>query len=178
MGINGSSNAPLRGAKGSVYEGGVHVPYVVRWPGVIPAGKPYDEPVSSVDVFATSLAVAGVPMPTNRVYDSVNLVPFLRGDKAGQPHDQLFWRTSKAQWATRQGASKLVRKAGVADEFYDLGLDPGESKDLAAVRPDSAANLAASVEAWDKTLVPPAFPGLGAREPAKAAPAKKRAKTD
>jgi arylsulfatase A-like enzyme len=60
----GASNGPLRGYKGDVYEGGIHVPFLVRWPARLPAGKDYGLPVSSLDVFATALACAGVPMPS------------------------------------------------------------------------------------------------------------------
>jgi arylsulfatase A-like enzyme len=167
IGVNGSRNTPLRAGKGSVYEGGMHVPFVVSWPGTLPTGKDYALPVSSVDVFATALAVAGLAMPADKPYDSVNLLPFLRGEKPGPPHDRLFWRTSNGQWAARASASKLVRKSGNSDELYDLALDLGETKNLAQARPEDARRLGASVDAWDKELVPPAFPGLGARNQAK-----------
>ena len=164
---NGSVNTPLRAGKGSVYEGGTHVPFVVSWPGTLPAGKDYTLPVSSVDVFATALAVAGAAMPADRKYDSVNLLPFLRGEQAGPPHDRLFWRTSTGQWAARAGTSKLVRKSGSSDELYDLASDLVEANDLAAAKPDITKQLGAAVDAWDKELVPPAFPGLGGRNQAK-----------
>jgi len=177
IGVNGSRNTPLRAGKGSVYEGGMHVPFVVSWPGTLPAGKDYDQPVSSVDVFATALAVAGVAMPTDKKYDSVNLLPFLRGEKSSSPHDRLFWRTSTGLWATRQGMSKLVRKSGSSDELYDLAADIGETKDFAEAKPEAVKQLVASVDAWNKELVPPAFPGLGSRNQGKAK-AKKRPATE
>ena len=177
IGVNGSRNTPLRAGKGSVYEGGMHVPFVVSWPGTLPAGKDYDQPVSSVDVFATALAVAGVAMPTDKKYDSVNLLPFLRGEKSSSPHDRLFWRTSTGLWATRQGTSKLVRKSGSSDELYDIEADLGETKDLAEAKPEMAKQLAASVDAWNKELAPPAFPGPVARNQGKAK-AKKRPATE
>lgn len=174
VGVNGSRNLPLRGGKGSVYEGGMHVPFVVSWPGTLPAGKDYDQPVSSVDVFATALAVAGVAMPTDKKYDSVNLLPFLRGEKPGAPHDRLFWRTSTGLWATRQGTAKLVRQTGQSDELYDLATDLGETNDLAETKLDVATQLGASVDAWNKELVSPAFPGLAARNQGKAKAKKKQ----
>ena len=172
IGTNGSgaANGPLRDGKGSVYEGGVRVPFVVSWPGTLPAGKDYDLPVSSVDVFATALAVAGLAMPTDKQYDSVNLLPFLRGEKAGPPHDQLFWRSSTGLWAARQGAAKLVRKTGRSDELYDLAADLAETKDLAGAKPEAAKQLGAAVDTWDKELVPPAFPGAGGRNQGKVQP--------
>jgi arylsulfatase A-like enzyme len=166
--VNGSSNTPLRSGKGSVYEGGVRVPFLVSWPGRLPAGRDYAQPVSSVDVFATALAVAGEPMPADREYDSVNLLPFLAGEKSGTPHDRLFWRTGNRQWAVRQGNAKLVRQSGMSDELYDLSADISETSDLAAAKSDACKQLASALDAWNKELVPPAFPGLGARQQGKA----------
>jgi len=161
--VNGSINAPLRGAKGAVYEGGVRVPFVVSWPGQLPASRDYTQPVSSVDVFATALTVAGVPLPADRKYDSVNLLPFLSGEKSGAPHDRLFWRTSKGLWAVREGSFKLVRQTGKRDELYDLATDIGEANDLAAAKPETTKRLGDAVDAWNQELLPPAFPGLEAR---------------
>ncbi len=161
--VNGSLNAPLRGAKGDVYEGGVRVPFLVSWPGRLPEGRDYPQPVSSVDVFATALALAGVPMPTDKKYDSVNLTPFLTGEKSGAPHDQLFWRTSRKLWAIREGSSKLDRQTGKNDELYDLAADIGETNDLAAARSETAKRLGNALDAWNTELIEPAFSGLEAR---------------
>ena len=164
--VNGSLNTPLRGAKGSVYEGGFRVPFVITWPDRLPAGRVDPRAVSSVDVFATTLAAAGVPMPTDRKYDSVNLLPYLRGENPAPPHERLFWR-SGALLAVRERDWKLVRGAGPADELYDLAADIGETRDLAANRPEVKARLAAALDAWNRELVEPVFPGAGNR-PAKA----------
>lgn len=161
---NGSVNLPLRAGKGTVYEGGVHVPYVVNWPGKIPAGKYYAQPVSSLDVFATALSLAGAVMPTDKKYDSVNLLPFLTGEKSGSPHDQLFWRTSINQLAIRDGDQKLVREREQPAQLFDLAKDLIESNDLAAANADGAKKLGESLDAWSKDLPPPAFVGLGGKK--------------
>jgi arylsulfatase A-like enzyme len=166
VGTNGSDNAPLRGAKGSVYEGGVRVPFVMSWPGTLPAGRVDDRPVISLDVFATALGLAGVPMPADRVYDSVNLIPYLTGANSGAPHERLFWRSGKLL-AVREGRWKLVRGASAKDELYDLGSDVAEARDLAAAEPAVAARLAQALEAWNRELIAPVFPGLGADRGAK-----------
>jgi arylsulfatase A-like enzyme len=159
-GGNGSSNRPLRGGKGDVYEGGVHVPFVVSWPGKVPAGEDYEAPVSSLDAFATSLALAGVPMPTDRKFDGLNIVPFLTGEKKSTPRGLLFWRAGVgARHAIREGNWKLVRARNRPAELYDLATDLAETRDLAAARPEVAARLTARLDAWDKELSPPAFPG-------------------
>ena len=172
VGINGSSNAPLRGAKGSVYEGGFRVPFLMAWPGRFAAGTTDDRPVSSVDVFATTLAAAGVAMPTGRTYDSVNLLPYLTGEKSTAPHERLYWR-SAALLAVREGNWKLVRGAGKPDEVYDLASDLAETHDLAAAQPAVTARLAAALDAWNKELIDPVFPGAGG-QPGKAKKAAKK----
>ena len=71
----------------------MRVPFVVNWPGQLPAGKTYDSPVSSLDIFATALALAGVAIPVGKTYDGVDLIPYLTGEKKTSPHDRLFWHT-------------------------------------------------------------------------------------
>jgi arylsulfatase A-like enzyme len=158
--VTAASNQPLRGYKGQVYEGGVRVPFVVSWPGRLPSGKDYAHPVSSLDVFATALACAGVPMPVNRPYDGVNLVPYLADEVTGAPHHRLFWRTGgDQQWALREGNWKLVRLPNKPDELYDLAQDIGEARNLAPEKPEVVRQLAAALEAWNKELIAPVFLG-------------------
>ena len=157
---SGSDNGPLRGIKGTLYEGGVHVPFLVSWPAKLPAGKDYAHPVSSVDVFATALAAAGVAMPTDKKYDSVNIVPHLAGEVKTPPHEHLLWRMhGKQSFAIREGNWKLVRTGIAAPELYDLAADIAESKDLASAQPEVTARLTAALEAWNKELIAPVFPG-------------------
>lgn len=165
-GANGSSNRPLRGGKGDVFDGGVRVPFVVSWPGTLPEGKDYTQPVSSLDVMATALGVAGVPMPTDKKYDSVNLLPFLKG-KDGSPHERLFWRNGE-DLAVREGMWKLVRIKGKHDQLFEVGNRVEEERDLSEEQPDVVHDLAAKLDSWNKELVPPAFPGLSGRAKPKA----------
>ncbi len=159
---NGSINSPLRGGKGEMYDGGVRVPFLVSWPGTLAEGKTYDHPVSSLDVFATALAAAGVAMPSDRIYDSVDLVPFLIGVKPGAPHERLFWRSGE-KLAVLEGNSKLVRRGKQPDELYDLTSDIAEAKNLACESNLEAKHLKSLLDAWNAELVPPAFPGLMAK---------------
>lgn len=157
---SGPSNGPLRGGKGQLYEGGVRVPFIVAWPDRLPAGGDYDQPVSSLDVFATSLAVANVAMPGDRKYDSVNLIPYLSGEKKDAPHERLFWRMSGGKvHAVREGSWKMVRAQDKPAELFDLAADLGEARDLAGEKPDIAARLNAALNAWDKELIAPVFLG-------------------
>ncbi len=160
-----ADNGPLRGAKGETYEGGVRVPYLVSWPARLAAGTTYDQPVSSLDVFATALAVAGVTMPADKTYDSVNLIPFLAGDAKGAPHERLFWRVGGGvKYGLRAGDWKLVRNKDQPPELFNLATDLGEQHDLAAAEPAKLRELVNALDAWDQTLVPPAFRGLGQRK--------------
>lgn len=157
---NGANNGLLKGQKGQVYEGGVRVPYIVSWPGKLPADDAFNDPVSSLDVFATSLAASGTAMPQDKVYDGVDLLPFLRGQSKSPPHKQLFWRAAlgKAR-AVRDGRWKLVSIDQQPLELYDLSNDLSETKNLASEKPDVANRLANSLADWEKEMIPPVFLG-------------------
>ena len=145
-----SSNLPLRGGKSQMYEGGIRVPYMVQWKGKLPSGKVYEQPVSSMDIFATASAVAGTETP--KQVEGVDLIPFLNGKKTGRPHETLFWRQGK-KTAIRHGDWKLVRmdKQLSSGDFhwqlYDLASDVSEEMDRAATRPTKLAEL---VSLWQK----------------------------
>lgn len=153
-----SSNLPLRGGKGDVFEGGIRVPFLTKWPGVLPAGKTYRHPVISLDIFATAAAAAGAAIPERRVIDGVNLVPFLTGDAAARPHDVLFWRLNRKA-AVRAGDWKLLRNPGrdfdAEWHLYNLADDIGETRDLAAVRTDLTAELAARWQTLNQQMIDP-----------------------
>lgn len=144
-----SSNGMLREGKGQVYEGGLRVPFLAQWKGVIPAGKTYDLPVLSLDIFATAAAASGRPVAPGSV-DGVDLRPFLTGRDYTSPHEQIFWRAGHKA-ALRSGDWKLVRNKGKSGadeawELYHLRDDPGETKDLAGTHPEKAQQL---LELWE-----------------------------
>jgi arylsulfatase A-like enzyme len=165
-GGNGSNNDPLSGGKGEVYDGGVRVPFVVKWPAAFPAGVKYDFPISSLDVFASSLAVAGVTMPTDKKYDSVNLIPYLSGEKKEAPHQQLFWARGP-NMAVRDGDTKLVKMGPSQQSLYDLKTDIGEKTDIKDRSSEETKRLSDLLTAWNAEMVPPAFPGAksGVKKP-------------
>ena len=156
---NASLNTPLRGQKGDVFEGGIRVPFVVSWPGRVPAGLTFEAPVISLDVMPTALAAAGAPRnPKLPPLDGVDLVPFLNGTTKTVPHARLFWRMDGGEaFAVREGQWKWLRTYANAPQLYDLAADPGESRDLAAQRPEIAQRLAAASAEWNRGLVAPVW---------------------
>jgi arylsulfatase A-like enzyme len=154
---NGSHNTPLNGVKATVWEGGIRIPFVVRWPGQIPAGAVYNEPVISLDIFATASAAAGVPLATDRKYDSVNLTPYLKGETKTAPHAALFWRFGQ-QHAIRKGAYKLLKLRNGEEQLFDLSKDIGEQTDIVAKHPDVVAQLKTEYADWSKELHEPLWP--------------------
>ena len=171
-GSNFTSNAPLRGAKGMIYEGGMRVPFLVSWPAKIKPGK-YDQPVIALDFLPTSLAAADSADLTPKNLDGVNLLPFLSGEKSTAPHDALFWRTGGpgGNNAIRRGTMKLVRLGKAEPELYDLATDIGESKNLAAEKPALVQELVSAIAEWEKGTIAPIF-----QSPKEGKPAAKKKK--
>ena len=146
-----SSNLPLRGQKGQMYEGAIRVPFMVQWKGTIPSGQVYDKPVSSFDIFGTAAAnIAAMKAPTQ--VEGVDLIPFITGKDTGNPHKTLFWRQG-GKTAIRHGDWKLVRmgkkfEPGNAKwELYDLSKDVAEETNLSKSNPKRLAEL---IAIWDK----------------------------
>jgi arylsulfatase A-like enzyme len=144
-----SQNGPLRGFKSTTWEGGTRVPFMVKWPGKIPAGKTFENPIIQLDILPTCLAAGGGKTSPDWKLDGVNLLPYLTGDKADRPHQTLYWRFGP-QWAVRHGDYKLVLGNGQATPgLYDLAADIGESKDLAASDPAKVTELQALYDKWN-----------------------------
>ncbi|TWT84881.1 Arylsulfatase precursor [Planctomycetes bacterium CA13] len=150
-GWDGSLNDPLNGEKGMLAEGGMHVPFVVCWPGTIPAGQIYDHPISALDVAATAIAIANHDTPANEL-DGVNLIPYLTGQNDAAPHDTLMWRWT-AQSAIREGKWKLLL-AGDREYLYDLDADLEEKHNVAFEYPELVTRLRERLTSWAATLEP------------------------
>ncbi len=151
-GWDGSRNDPLVGEKGMLTEGGIRVPFVARWKGVIPEGLVYREPVSSLDIAATAVALAGRDKPAG--LDGVNLIPYLTGDKEGAPHEALFWRFW-TQSAIRKGPWKYLTVGDQVEYLFDLSSEEHEHRNRIADHPELAAELRAELEAWAAELQNP-----------------------
>ena len=158
--VTHSENRPLRGAKGTTYEGGVRVPFLVSWSAKLPNGSDYAQPVSSLDIFATSVAVAEAKAPTQAKLDGVNLLPYLSAQNPASPHDKLYWRAGGGvRWAVREGDWKLVKMETTPPELFNLASDIGETTNLASKEPDVVSRLKAAYETWNAQNVAPVFAG-------------------
>lgn len=162
---NASDNGPLRGLKGDLFEGGVRVPFAIRWKGVIPEGNSYKNPVSSLDIMATIVAQTNVKINPERPLDGVDLIPFLTGKNNGAPHDYLFWRKwDQNAMAIRHGNYKLVANKKQDQEtpkLFDLSIDVSESKNLKSEKLKISKDLQKKWNNWNKDLKERVFPALG-----------------
>src|SRR5437660_3328358 len=163
-----SNNYPLRGYKMNVLEGGIRVPFAVQWTGRLPANQVYNDLVSSLDIVATAAAVSGISLPTDRVYDGLNIVPYLAGEQVS-PVRTLFWRqfglgldgppvSEPTIWAVRSGPLKLIVERAKDDQppaLYNLINDIGETQDLAAIQPDDVTALTKLYAQWTLDTIPP-----------------------
>jgi len=178
-----ASNDPLNGGKRFHYEGGIRVPFIMRWPGHLPAGTVYREPVTSLDLYPTFAAASGAVEGVRTDHDGVDILPYLSGNAAGTPHERLFWRTGPNR-AVRQGKWKLWQVDRASPEapatspaavpvaqkmpssphgreilLFDLSTDVGESTNVAEAHPDVVKQLLQALDQWESELMDPAWSG-------------------
>ena len=158
------SCTPLRGGKLSHYEGGTRVPFMMRWPGHIQPGMVYRDVVSLLDVLPTSVIAAGGKLPTDRVYDGVDLMPYLTGKKTGSPHDMLAWRRlplfsiRQGDWKLWESVDDKTGKYGDYKLLFNLKDDLNETTNLADKYPDKVKELEGLVHQWAKEMTDPRWP--------------------
>jgi arylsulfatase A-like enzyme len=171
---NSGVNRPLRGDKGQTLEGGIRVPFLVSWPGHLPAGGTYDGLVSTLDILPTAATAAGLKPAAG--WDGVDLLPHLLGSNPAAPHEELFWRFGP-QAAVRRGQWKLVRwrdfeaRTTSGWELYDLSQDAGEARNLAGQKPELVRELSVAWERWNWRNVTPLWRGTLNEDPVPGAPA-------
>ena len=165
-----TDNAPLRSGKGSLYEGGTRVPFVVRWPGQVKPGTICDVPAIHVDMYPTLVGLAGGKMPTTQVFDGESLVPLFRNAQGRLAREAIFqhfpgylgagdgWRTTPVS-LIHAGDWKLMEYLEDGRlELYNLREDIGESKNLATTQSAKAAELHGKLVAWRAAIKAP-MPG-------------------
>ncbi|MDR3405807.1 MAG: sulfatase-like hydrolase/transferase [Chthoniobacter sp.] len=147
-----SSNAPLRGGKGDLWEGGIRIPFIISWKGRVPAGHTLDTPITSMDATATALTLGGAAMDQAKL-DGTNLLPLLTRATTAAPHETLFWRVGRKN-ALRHGDWKLIRD-GRAWQLYDLAHDVSETTDVAAQNAARVTELSAYWDKWNAEQIEP-----------------------
>ncbi|MGB1125075.1 MAG: sulfatase-like hydrolase/transferase [Phycisphaeraceae bacterium] len=158
---NASSNLPLRGHKSTLFEGGVRVPFAIRWTGTIPADQTYKKPVSSMDIAATIVAHAGAKVDPNKPLDGVDLLPYLTGKNKNAAHPVLYWRMEpKDRLAILKDGMKVILSGDEGSLMFNLKDDITEKKNLYTTRPEEFEALEAEVREWSKDFPGPAFPAL------------------
>ena len=134
-------NEPFRGWKISFFEGGIHVPFLLKWPAALPGGQTFDAPVHGFDIFSTAAAAAGVELPDDRTIDGVDLVPYVAGGAQGVPHERLFWRTGGYQVVLADGYKLQISDPPGKAWLFHLESDPTEQHNLADAEPERVATL-------------------------------------
>ena len=151
---NQSSNYPLKGFKGNKFEGGHRTPFILSWPEKIEGGKKFEGLTSSFDIFATSIAMAGLDQSPGKPLDGVNLIPHITGKDPNEPHQILFWRKERMA-AVRDGNYKLVRLDDYGFRLYDLNNDLEEMVDLSESKAEKLSELKISLDSWETELMDP-----------------------
>ena len=144
-GSGNGGNAPLKGSKSTMWEGGLRVPFIARWPGKLPAGIITDEFLTSLEFVPTLLAAAGAKGPEGVKMDGFDMLPILRGE-AASPRKEMFWQRRSDKAARYENWKWLESAKG--NGLYDLSSDPGETKDLSAEKPEVARMMRSRFEAW------------------------------
>ena len=175
------TNGPLRGGKRWFFEGGIRVPFLLNWPAGVEGGQVFEPAVSSLDLLPTFAAAAGAPLP-EKPLDGVDLLPYVRGEQAGPPHEVLFWRAGpnravrRGDWklwevnrATEERLSQITRTGDLLRDFeaprdsplgqvprlHDLGVDLGELHTAAGEETEILEELQRALDAWESELAEP-----------------------
>lgn len=160
-GYNGSSNGPLRGSKLEVWEGGVRVPFFIQWKGRLPAGRVMDGMVSSMDIAATAVSVAGADPKAGSPLDGLDLMPLLDGKPDAPRHDALFFefsgqcaaRMGDWKWANVPKRNSAAMKVAGGTGLFNLREDIGETRDLSAEQPERAKQLQDAYARWSADVI-------------------------
>lgn len=155
-----TDNGVLKAGKFAQFEGGINIPMLISWKGILPAGTIYPYPVSLMDIFTTSLEIAGCDLPEDRTYDGIGLIPYLQNNGLVYPQRLFFWRTDFNK-AVRQGDWKLVLNDRDDQVFlFNLVDDPGEEVNLASQNNAIVESMKEKLREWESELKEPMWPGV------------------
>ena len=151
-----SSTGPLRGWKGDCFEGGIRVPFIIKWPGQVKSGTRYDKPVINLDILPTLASFIGLKDIGRYQFDGVNILPYLKGERPANksPHQNLYWKRG-GDMAIRQDDWKLMveyQRENHDAMLFDLSSDIGERRDLINQYPEKAKELQKLYDEWENSL--------------------------
>jgi arylsulfatase A-like enzyme len=153
-------NKPFRGWKATFFEGGIHVPFMMKWPAKLSRGQKFDKPIGHVDIFATAAAAAGGAVPQDRTMDGINLIGAVTAPGQAQPHASLYWRDGDYKVLLSNGWKLQVAERPKKIWLFNLKDDPTERRNLAEAMPDTVVQLQQALAAVDAQQVKPHFPAL------------------
>lgn len=153
-------NKPFRGWKATFFEGGIHVPFFIKWPTHLASGTRFDKPVGHVDIFATAAAAAAAEIPKDRPMDGVDLLPFVTRNLPDTPHKTLYWRDGDYKVLLAGGWKLQTSERPKKVWLFNLTADPTEQTNLAETMPDKAAELQSQLSSLDREQVKPIWPTL------------------
>ena len=155
-----TENGNYGGGKNTEFEGGVKVPMILKWPGVLPAGKRFEPMVSAMDIYATSVAITNAPKMTEREIDGINLLPFLLDSIPSAPHKFLFWQRGISK-AVRSNEYKLLMNDETGEKFlYDLKENKYENPEISVENQKIVESLVKAHEQWRRKNVKPMWPSV------------------
>lgn len=159
---NGSDNGLLRGGKGDVFEGGIRIPFAMKWPKKISGGLVFDSPIISLDIFSTVIVQTQKIIQTKNKLDGVNLIPYLTGDNNEKPHELLFWRKfDQENYAIRNSSGDKIIGLKHGVKLFNLNENIGEDDTLIQNNTESLNELKNQYEKWNSQMITPVFLGLG-----------------
>jgi len=160
--VNGSNNGILRGGKGELFEGGIHVPFAIKWPKNIPAGTIYKEAVISLDIFSTIISQSNVTIKTKNTLDGVNLLPYINGEIKESPHDYLFWRKfDQDNYSCRNNMGEKIIVNKNDQMLFNLSQDISETHNFIDNGTEIFNALFSIYKNWNSQMMDPVFLGLG-----------------
>ena len=144
----GMNNAPFSGSKATCLEGGVRVPFIMKWSKKIPKGKTFKAPISTLDILPTFLTLAGGTIPDNNILDGKNLMPYIQNKKKGSPNETLYWEFDGHVRAIRHKNWKLISLPDRPAELYNLDKDVTEINNVAYNNKEITEKLMKKLFEW------------------------------
>ena len=158
---NGSDNGILRGGKGDLLEGGIRVPFAVKWPKKIPKGEVYNDAIISLDIFSTIISQTEKTISPKNDLDGVNLIPYLIGKKTESPHDYIFWRKfDRLNYALRNAAGDKIIIEKNKVKLFNLIDNIQEDPNLIKQNNILSNELKQQFDNWNNQMIDPVFLGL------------------